>query len=258
MSNILVGDFLIVLFIFIRVMSMMVAAPVLGNTAFPMMAKVFIAMIISYLTFFTIDKAEIVINLNLIFIAVMAVKEVVTGLIMGFVVNFIFYGVSYAGYLIGYDMGLMSADVFNPSQEMSNNVVGEFIFQAAIILFILINGHHHLITAVTSSFQIVPIGKSGITEPLIQALVRQSAIIFTIGVKIASPIMVSFFLIHVAEGIISRVIPNIQIFFVSQPVKIGIGIVFLSILVPVYIYAIKNFLNGYEDQLSEIIKSMSV
>ncbi len=258
MTEILIGDFVLALLIFLRIFSMMVAAPVLGHGAFPPIAKIFLCFVIAYMTFLTIDKANVLINLNLISIFVNAAKEIVTGLVMGYTLNFVFYGIAYAGSLIGYDMGLMFAEVLNPMQETQNNVVGEVIFYAAIMVFFLINGHHHFITAVVASFNVVPVAKWTVNEPLLQLVIKYSFAVFTIALKIASPILVSFFLVHIAEGIIARVIPNIQVFFVAQPVKIGLGFLLLSLLVPIYIFAIKNFLQRYEDQLTQIIKAMSV
>lgn len=265
MTEILIGDFVIVLFIFLRIISMIIAAPVLGHKAFPVLAKIFLAFVLAYITFLTIDKSKIVLEINLISIIVNAAREVITGLIMGFMLNFIFYGISFAGTLIGYDMGLMFAEVLNPSLEINNNVVGEVIYYVSMMIFLLINGHHHVISAVAASFNVIPISgnpslreKFTVTLPAIQVIVKYSFAVFTIALKIASPILVSFFLIHIAEGIISRVIPNIQVFFVTQPAKIGLGFVLLSALAPIYVFAIKNLLQSYEAQLTELIKAMSV
>ncbi|MEW6653176.1 MAG: flagellar biosynthetic protein FliR, partial [Bacteroidota bacterium] len=114
-----------------------------------------------------------------------------------------------------------------------------------------------LISATVASFNIVPLAKYSITEPLIGLIIKYSFATFIIALKIAAPIMVSFFLIHIAEGIIARVIPQIQIMFITQPLKIGLGFLFLSILVPLYIYVIKNLLQAYEDQLSQMLNAMS-
>ncbi|MEW5841844.1 MAG: flagellar biosynthetic protein FliR [Bacteroidota bacterium] len=258
MTEILIVDFLLVLFIFLRILAMMISAPVLGHNSIPVLVKVSLSLVIAYITFLTIDKTKIVFDVNMISIFTNAIAELVTGFMMGFALNFVFYGISYAGHLIGYDMGLMFADILNPMQNIQNNVVGELIYYASMMIFFLINGHHHLITAVVSSFSIVPIGKFTATQPLMILMVRYSFAVFTIALKIAAPIVASFFLIHIAEGIISRVIPNIQIFFISQPAKIGFGFLMISMLIPIYVYAIKNLLSGYETQLSEIIRAMSV
>jgi flagellar biosynthetic protein FliR len=258
MTEILIGDFLLVLYIFLRVIAMIIAAPVLGHNSIPAVARIFLSLVLAYITFLTLDKSKIIIDVNLVSIIVNSAREIITGLIMGFTLNFIFYGISYAGHLIGYDMGLMFSEVLNPMQDIQNNVVGEIIFYLSMMIFLLINGHHHIISAVVVSFELVPIAKFTVTQPLISLIVKLSFAVFTIAMKIAAPIVVSYFLIHIAEGIIARVIPNIQIFFITQPAKIGLGLMFLSILIPIYFYTIKNLLNNYEYQLSEMIRAMSV
>jgi flagellar biosynthetic protein FliR len=256
MTEILIGDFVIVLFIFLRIISMLVTAPVFSHTAFPMIAKIFLSLVISYMVFLTIDKSGISLDINLISIAINGVREVLIGMLMGYMLTFLFHGISFAGSLIGYDIGLMMSEVMNPMQETSNNIVGEVIYYMAMMVFFLINGHHYIIGAVVASFNIIPIAKFSVTLPVLQIIIKYSFAVFTIALKIASPVLVSFFLIHIAEGIISRVIPNIQVFFVTQPAKIGIGFVFLAALAPIYVYAIKNLLQNYESHLTEIIKTL--
>ena len=257
MTEILISDLIIGLFIFLRIMAMIIALPILGHESIPVIAKVFIAIILSYITFLTIDKTQIHINPNLIFLMVNGAKEIITGFIMGYTLNFIFYGISYAGTLIGFEMGLMFAEVMDPIQGVSSNVVGEVIFYMAMVIFITINGHHYVISALVASFTVIPITKATTSQATIQVIAKYSFTVFTIAVKIASPIIVAFFLVHLAEGIIARVIPNIQVFFITQPVKIGLGLVLLASLAPIYVYALKTLLNSYEDQLMELIKAMS-
>lgn len=258
MTGILIGEFLSVFLIFVRIISMIMVLPVLGHESVPNIVKIFLSFVLAYITFLTIDKTHIVIDVNIIAITSSVVKEIITGLIMGYILNFVFYGLSYAGTMIGFEMGLMYSDVLNPMQESNDNSIGQPMYYAAIMLFLMLNGHHHIISAIVASFNIIPIAKFTATEPVLQLIVKYSAAVFVIAFKIASPVIVSFLLIHIAEGIISRVISNIQIFFISQPAKIAIGFAFLTALAPVYVFAIKALLNNYEDQLQEIIKAMSV
>ncbi|NWF88869.1 MAG: flagellar biosynthetic protein FliR, partial [Ignavibacteriaceae bacterium] len=188
----------------------------------------------------------------------LALKEGLTGLTMGFMMQFIFYGVSYAGTLIGIDMGLNAAEVFNPNEEINGNVIGEFLYYGALLVFFLINGHHYIISSLKYSFSVIPIGTFVINSAVQDMIVKYAASVFIIAVKIASPIMVSFFLVHIAEGIISRIIPQMQVFFVTQPIKIGLGLAILVAVIPVYVYVIKNMLKDYERQLAILIQTMGV
>jgi len=233
-------------------------APVLSHESVPPIVKISIGIVVSYITFLTIDKSKITLDINLIPIAINVVKEILTGFVIGYMLNFVFYAISYSGTLIGYDMGLMMAETLNPMLNTNDNVLGQAIYYSAIMVFILINGHLHIISAIVASFNVIPIGKFTMTQQVTSLLIKYSFSVFTIAVKIASPIIVSFFLVHIAEGIIARVIPNIQIIHVTQPAKLGLGFIFLSILAPIYIYAIKAMLNTSEDQLMELIKTMGV
>jgi flagellar biosynthetic protein FliR len=70
--------------------------------------------------------------------------------------------------------------------------------------------------------------------------------------------MVSFFLVHLAAGIIARVVPQMQVFFVMLPLKMGLGFFLLMMVTPLYVYMIKNLLENYESKLLQLIKAMSI
>ncbi|MHB8578616.1 MAG: flagellar biosynthetic protein FliR [Ignavibacteriaceae bacterium] len=256
MINIPELDFIIVLLIFLRIFSAFVSSPVYSNKAVPVLMKVFLSLIISYIVFLTIDKSKIVVETNLGWLFTNAMTEIFTGLVIGFMLNFVFHGISFAGSLIGFNMGLSMAEALNPVDGFSNNVIGNILSMASLLLFILINGHLYVISGLFYSFSIVHIGKNTFTEPVYQLLIRYSAGIFIIAVKIASPFIVSYFLVYIAEGIMARVIPQMQVFFVSQPIMLGLGFILLTTLVPIYFYVIKYMLSGYEDNLVSLIKAM--
>jgi len=256
MINIPVVDFVIVLLIFCRILSAFISAPIYGNQAIPPLIKVILSLIVSYIVFLTIDKSKIAVEFSLGWIFTSAVKEIISGLIMGFMLNFVFHGISYAGTLIGFDIGLSMAEVMNPIDNSSENVVGNLLYYAALMIFLLINGHHYIISGLVYSFSVFGIGKFTINEPVYKLLVTYSGMVFVLAVKIASPILVSYFLIQIAEGIIGKVIPQMQVFFVSQPLVIGVGFILLISMMPIFIYVIKFLLKGYEDNLFTLIKAM--
>jgi flagellar biosynthetic protein FliR len=256
MINIPIAEFIIVLLIFLRILAAFVSSPIYGNQAVPALVKVFLSLVISYIVFLTIDKSKIIVEYNMAWIFTNAVKEIISGLILGFMLNFVFHGISYAGSQIGFEMGLSMSEVFNPIDNSSENVIGNIFFYGAIVLFFLINGHHYIISGIVYSFSVFPIGKFTINEPVYELLVKYSGEVFVIAIKIASPIIVSYFLIKIAEGIVGKVIPQMQVFFVAQPLLIGVGLLLLISLVPVYLYVIKYLLSGYENNLYSLIKAM--
>jgi len=249
-------DFIIVFLIFVRVSTALIASPVFGSKTIPALPKIFLSLVIAYIVYLTIDRSVLTNVPTGWMLVILSIKEAITGLMMGFMMQFVFWGVSYAGTLIGFDMGLTMAEVFNPSSEESGNVVGEFLYYGALMVFFLINGHHYIISSVKHSFSVIPLGKFTINKPVFDLIVVYAASVFVIAVKIASPIMVSFFLIHIGEGIISRIIPQMQVFFVTQPIKIGVGLFLLASVTPLYIYIIKNLMQDYENKLYNLIAAM--
>ena len=187
-----------------------------------------------------------------------AVKEVITGLIIGYSLNLIFYGINFAGDLIGFNMELNISQVLNPLDSSQTNVIGQALILGALMIFILINGHQFLIKGLAYSFKIIPLGKFVVNESVYQLLIKYSAAVFVIAIKIASPILISFFLINIAEGIIARVIPQIQVFFMVQPLTLAIGFFLLVITAPIMIIVIRNLLQSFEGSLTELLKAFSM
>ncbi len=257
MSEILVTHFMIFLFIFIRIVAVFVTAPLFSNQAFPPLAKMALALVVSYLVFTFINKDGIQLEISIWFIAVNVIKEFITGALLGFSVSLVFFAISFAGTLIGFDIGLGMASVLNPSEGTNNNVLGEYLYILGVLVFILINGHHYIIRAVIYSFSLIPLGYYTINAEVYDFIIKVGASVFVLAVKIASPILVSFFLVHLAEGIMARVIPQMQVFFVTMPLKIGLGIALLMVSIPLYLYMIKNLLNSYEEKLYHLIQIMS-
>ncbi len=258
MTEILIADFVKGVLIFLRIGALFFIAPVFNHNAIPNFAKLLLTLAVTYIVYFTLpEPVDYNPESGLIVLAMLGFKEVITGIIIGFVLTFIFHAVNYAGMLIGFDMGLSMAQAFDPNTEAESNIVGQILVLFAVVVFILINGHHYIIRAITASFKIIPIGFYTINESVVLLITKYSAAIFVVGIKIASPLMVSFFLVHLAAGIISRVIPSMNVFFVLFPLKLGLGFFLLIISIPVIVYVLKDLMYSYENKLYDLIKVMS-
>lgn len=256
MTNILVTDFITVFFIFLRASGLFFTAPFFSENVIPVLAKIFISMIVAYIVFFFVKPFEFNYDQGLLMLALIGIKEILIGMIIGFSLNFIFYGINFAGSLIGFDLGLSMAAVFDPNSEIESNIIGRILFFASLLIFILINGHHYIVRAVSLSYQLIPIGELKFTDSLLTLMIKLSAGVFAIAIKIAAPILVSFFLLYIGMGIMSRMIPQMQIFFVVQPLQIGLGIFLLVVFLPVLFFVIKGLLGSLEESILNLIRAM--
>jgi flagellar biosynthetic protein FliR len=256
MSGILITDFVLILMIFLRVVSAIVVAPVYGNSVVPGQVKVFLSIVISYIIFMTMDKSSVVIEVSLGWMIFNGIKEVLTGMLLGYMLNFVFYGLSFAASLIGFSIGLSMAQAFNPLDELSDNIIGEIYGYIAILVLFIINGHHYIITGLFFSFKTISIGHFAITKPVFDLIVKYSFSVFIIAVKISAPIIVSVFVVQIAEGVVARMIPQMQVFFVTQPLKIAFGIFLLISAIPITVYLMKVLLKETETGLYNLINAM--
>lgn len=257
MTEILIPDFVKGLLIFLRIVGFIMVVPLFSNSNVPNFVKLVLALAFTYIIYFMTGDYKFDFNTHLITLALDGFKEVLSGVLMGFMVLMIFEGISFAGLMIGFDMGLSIAEAFDIATESSSNVIGLVLNLMAMMIFILIDGHHYLLRAVAYSFKIIPLGHYSINEGVILTLIKYSSYIFVLGLKISAPIVVSFFLVHLASGIIARVSPQLNIFFIIQPLKLGMGFVMLIILVPIYVYLIRDLLQAYENSLLEFVKQMA-
>lgn len=248
-------QFVLFLMVFLRCSALIALAPVLGHVSVPVQVKVALSGFMAFVLYPLIAESGPVVDLQLAALAVLAVQEVLTGLAIGFAAGLIFAGVRAAGELIGFDLGLSLANAFDP-ESGPNNIVGAFLYLMLLMVFLLINGHHFLLQALVLSYDVVPVSGLVISGPVAESLVGLSGMVFLVAVKCAAPIIVASFLINVALALLSRVAPQIHVFIVSFPVKIGLGLLVLMATGPFLIYAFKTLLAGFEEDLLQFIKVM--
>ncbi|MCG4585204.1 flagellar biosynthetic protein FliR, partial [Anaerosalibacter bizertensis] len=128
-------------------------------------------------------------------------------------------------------------------------VMGNFYYILAFLLFLLTNGHHLAIKALIDSYEYIPIGELVISEATVKQLVNILAKTFSLGFKIASPIVITILLMDILLGVLSRTIPQMNVFVVGMPLKIIVGMLVIAATIPIF-----NVLTGYvfKDMLKEI------
>ena len=254
--EIYVSEFVKLLLIFLRIFAVFFIAPLFSFTTMPQTTRVFIAFIIALLLAFTVDPIKYDMNGGLLLLGFMGFKEVITGFIIGFSIQFVFYGLSFAGQMIGFELGLSIAQSFDPTADFDSNVIGQILNLVGLLVFVLINGHHYVIRALSVSFDIIPLGFYTLNGEVLELLIRMSTAMFIIAVKIAAPIMIALFLLHIASGVLSRIIPQMQVFFVILPLKTGLGFLIIIAIIPLILFVIQNSLSIVEENLYELIRAM--
>ena len=156
-------------------------------------------------------------------------QQMLIGFAMGFALRLVFSAIDMAGSLIGNQMGLGFATAYDPQNTSQTPVVSEFIGVLALLVFLSINGHLMVIATVVESFRAIPIAVNTLGGASWRNMAEAGGVIFSSGVFIALPVVVTLMVTNVALGVLGRVAPQLNLIAIGFPVTIVIGFVALTI-----------------------------
>ena len=173
------------------------------------------------------------------------IQEVLVGLFMGSVFNILFQAVNIAGNIIATQAGLSSANLFDPNSGVQNPIISNFISMLAIAMIFITNTHILIISQIINSYNIIDINPDNFTHIIVKIMSYS----FNLGFKMALPCIIIGTVTYLIAGIITRLVSNIQIFFIIMPLQIWltIFIVLLSIS-SIMLY----YINNYRDTIMTI------
>ncbi len=168
--------------------------------------------------------------------------EVVIGLLIGTVARIFMTALDTAGMIISMQSGLSNAQVFNPSLASQGSVMGAFLSVTGVLLLFITDLHHLLIMGLIESYELFPLGALPDTGSMAELIVQAVTSSFQIGVKLAAPFIVMTLLVYVGMGVLSRLMPQIQVFMVALPLQILLSMVLFSIvLTAIFSYWLGEF-----------------
>jgi flagellar biosynthetic protein FliR len=218
--------------VFLRTGAFLMSIPMLNSPSVPVLFRIALNLAASLLIFPLLELTLPDRTADLFTLAVAAGGEVLIGILAGLAIRLIFEGVQLAGELAGYQMGLAIAEVIDPASEDQVAILAQFTSLLSTVIFLILNGHHWFIRTLVESFQMVPPASFHVNGAVLDRLVRLTAEMFLIGLKAGAPVMVALLLGTVAFGLVARAVPQMNIFVVSMPLNIGLGLVFFGLSLP--------------------------
>ena len=209
--------------------------PILGSQNVPIQLKAGLSFLLAILLFplipIQIDNSY---TFTLLIFAFIVIKEIFVGLSIGFASSLLFVSVQFAGRLVDTEMGFAMVQLIDPFTDAEATVTGQFQILIFSIIFLLINGHYFMLIAVKKSFEVIPLFTAQIPDSdTANLFVSMVGNVFVLAVRLAAPVFCVLLLTTVALGVIARTVPQINIFFVGLPLKIGLGLITLAIVLPV-------------------------
>lgn len=236
--NLIVAHAPTLIFIFLRVGSIIMMAPVVGGVQTPMQLKLGLIIIISLIMLPL--TPPVLMPANLVGLTFAVAGEVLIGITIGMVIRFIFTGVEFAGQLTGFQMGLGMANVFDPVNSAQVTVLGRLLGILTILIFLTVNGHLMVIMTVERSFELIPPYSFNLSEPLVEGVLTSAKEIFMLGLKFASPMVAILIFTNIMLGILARTVPSMNMFAIGFILTMIAGFVVLNISVLMYASTLKN------------------
>ncbi len=217
--------------VFARTAGLMQLAPIFSNRDLFPNVRSALAFSFSTLILFVIPMpSQFPTTLFGLILAVIA--EFLIGAIMGFTVQILIAGVEFAGTLIDIQAGLSAAAQLDPSSGQSSSIIATFLRHIVIISFVLVDGHHMLLSALFNSFRLLPVATPIQLTGASEFLFLMGSRLFMVGLQIAAPILLVVFMIDFCFGLLSRVAPQVNVFQLGFQVKPIIAMFILLIVVP--------------------------
>ncbi|MBM3851775.1 MAG: type III secretion protein [Verrucomicrobia bacterium] len=156
-----------------------------------------------------------------------AVREMILGLLMGFVVRLVFGAVEMAGRIISSEVGL-NAPPGMGVPEPANEPLASLASTFAIVLFFLFGGHHGVLTALAHSFRQASAGRLEVNPQAAWTLMQDTAHLIELGLRIAAPFIAMNFLATLAFAVLARAVPRTSVFIISLSAKALLGLGLLA------------------------------
>ena len=214
--------------ILLRVSVILFMLPLFGARGIPTLWKVGMAMVIAIVitpvvplpTRFPQTAFEITLAVG---------AEALMGLSLGLAAKMLLSAVQLAGQFMSFQMGFSMARAIDPHTGVQSTALSQFLYLFTVLIFFAIDGHHMFIRALASSFTAAPLNGLSFDPTLATVLIKTSARMFLIALKIAAPIMIALFLSNLCLGIVARTVPQVNILMIGFPLNIGLGLIFFGL-----------------------------
>lgn len=244
-----------VFLVFVRIGGLFVAAPFFSHGSVPVRVRVLLAVVLAYALSGLVTAPLPDIVTHPVGLAAAVAIEALTGAALGFAAQFIFLAVQYAGELLGFQMGLGLAQVFDPAEGDTNNPVGRILALAFLLIFLLVEGHHQVLTALVGSFHTLPLAGAQLSEagPL---FLEWTGMFITTALRLASPFMITIFLTDAALGVFARVAPQADLFSIALPLKLLVGLGVTYLVIEHFFPIVPGMIDGMVRDIAAVVEAM--
>jgi flagellar biosynthetic protein FliR len=238
----------------LRVMALIMTAPILSEKSIPKRVKIGLGMLITFVIAPTLPPMNIpIFSPQAVWLAL---QQVLIGVAIGFTMQLAFAAIRTAGELIGLQMGLSFATFFDPGSHLNMPVLARVIDMLAMLLFLTFNGHLWLISMLVDTFHTLPIGGNPVNSNAFLALTRAAGLIFINGLMLALPVITLLLTVNLSLGLLNRMAPQLSVFVIGFPITLTVGLILMGLLMPLIAPFCEHLFSEIFNLLSDIVREL--
>ncbi len=248
--DMLPAEAFVYLAVFARVAAMMMLFPGFGERNIQARIKILMAAVV-VLTITPVVRPMVPpMPENMMAMLMLIGLEVVIGIALGALVRMLMGALQVAGQIIAFSTGLAYAQGFDPTQGIQTTLVGTILAIIAVTMIFVTDLHHLMLAGIVDSYWVFAPGNLPPIEDFAQTAIRVTAETFSLAMRMAAPFLVVGLTVYIGVGILSRLMPAVQIFFIVMPANIMIGFSLMAMLISAMMMA---FLTYFEASVAELL-----
>jgi flagellar biosynthetic protein FliR len=233
-----------------RIGGMVMLLPGFGEANLPARVRLTIALVLTAVLL-PLHRQAYAVNLNsLAPVIVEMVEEVVVGLVIGMSARLAISALQIAGSVVAQQLGLGFVTSIDPTQGQQGALVGNFLTVLGVTLIFATDMHHLVIAAMNDSYAVFKPGELPLAGDVAKHMTQVVAASFRIGVQLAAPFIVFGLLFNLGLGVLSRLMPQMQVFFIGLPLSILLGLLLLVAVLGAMMGTFTDFLQTVLGQLA--------
>ncbi|ATX82932.1 flagellar biosynthetic protein FliR [Mariprofundus ferrinatatus] len=251
-----IEDVIAAMLVLIRVSCLLILMPVLGHRLVPAQVKIGLSALLAILLYPAVANSLPQMPATPLALMLVAIQEILIAAMLAMVAQLIFAAAQFAGQVMGYQMGLAIANVFDPTTSAQISIVGQFSIVLSMLIWLSAGAHNAFLFALADSFDLLPIGQPLDVSGFL-ALNEMASSMFVLALRLVAPMLLLLFFLYVALGLLSRAVPQIQVFFVSFPLTVGIGFLAFALALPSIISLMHDSFTGISESLPVLLRALS-
>jgi flagellar biosynthetic protein FliR len=235
---------------FSRIGTMLMLLPGLGESSVPVRMRLTVALVLTAVIF-PLHRDAYQINLGAPGpVLVLLFEEVLIGFLLGVTARLTMSALQLAGSVVAQQLGLGFVTAVDPMQGQQGVIIGNFLTLLGVAMLFATNLHHLLIGALDASYSLFRPGEVPQTGDMAALVTQTIAGAFKISIQLSAPFLAFGLLFNVGLGLLSRLMPQMQVFFVAMPLTIMIGLVILVFVIGTMMTVFLGFTEGVLRELA--------